>query len=311
MAELNYKRLSCRQCNQSFDHKLQAGRPPVVCASCKSSRIKAEMHTKCQFCNCDIKEPRPGKRFCSKSCLYKKRDGSLQSRAEYLQQCRKNAKHKFTCINCGKEAHRSLSATNKRRGYINKYCSASCRHSVVSKVSSEISFLRGLARKKPDESKARLASIRALIRTMRKIAAARQRASCPCVCCGRPVGWVYGRPRAYCSKDCLSKMPHVVEAKKISKARRHARIRGAGVCESISPSLVFISAGWKCQICGKATPQRLRGTTHKRAPELDHIVPLSKGGTHTWTNVQCLCRECNGWKSDRLVIGQASLFPLG
>lgn len=180
---------------------------------------------------------------------------------------------------------------------------------MASRVRSEVAFLRGLSVRRPDDSRARLTGIRSIVRFMRKIAAAKQRASTPCICCGNPVGWNYGRPKAYCSKECLAKMPHVVAAKKIQKAKRKARIRGAGICDSINPSLVFVAAGWKCQICGEATPQRLRGTSHKRAPELDHIVPLSKGGSHTWGNVQCLCRECNGWKSDRLAIGQAEMFP--
>ncbi|MFC5490617.1 HNH endonuclease [Dokdonella soli] len=26
---------------------------------------------------------------------------------------------------------------------------------------------------------------------------------------------------------------------------------------------------------------------------MDHVIPLSLGGTHTWHNTQCLCRSCN------------------
>jgi 5-methylcytosine-specific restriction endonuclease McrA len=40
---------------------------------------------------------------------------------------------------------------------------------------------------------------------------------------------------------------------------------------------------------------------------LDHIVPLAKGGTHTWNNVQCTCRRCNAGKAAK-VIGQMLLF---
>jgi 5-methylcytosine-specific restriction endonuclease McrA len=29
------------------------------------------------------------------------------------------------------------------------------------------------------------------------------------------------------------------------------------------------------------------------APTLDHIVPLSKGGSHTYDNLQCACFRCN------------------
>ncbi len=60
--------------------------------------------------------------------------------------------------------------------------------------------------------------------------------------------------------------------------------------------------GWTCQLCGKPTPAKLRGTTDPRAPELGHRVPCSvtHKGPHTWANVRCECRECNGLKGDRL-----------
>jgi len=31
----------------------------------------------------------------------------------------------------------------------------------------------------------------------------------------------------------------------------------------------------------------------------DHVVPVSKGGTHVWMNVVTACRTCNGRKADR------------
>lgn len=43
----------------------------------------------------------------------------------------------------------------------------------------------------------------------------------------------------------------------------------------------------------EARPCQECGTIASDAPELDHIVPLALGGTHTWDNVQCLCRQCN------------------
>lgn len=45
-----------------------------------------------------------------------------------------------------------------------------------------------------------------------------------------------------------------------------------------------------CQYCG--TTKNLT---------LDHVIPRSKGGTHTWDNVVTACAKCNGTKSDRLL----------
>jgi 5-methylcytosine-specific restriction endonuclease McrA len=33
---------------------------------------------------------------------------------------------------------------------------------------------------------------------------------------------------------------------------------------------------------------------------VDHVVPRSKGGTHDASNLQTLCTECNGRKSDQI-----------
>lgn len=43
-----------------------------------------------------------------------------------------------------------------------------------------------------------------------------------------------------------------------------------------------------CQYCGSS--KRLT---------LDHVMPLSRGGQHTWNNVVTACEKCNQRKSDR------------
>ena len=35
------------------------------------------------------------------------------------------------------------------------------------------------------------------------------------------------------------------------------------------------------------------------ATSIDHVVPRSRGGTHTWDNVVAACRRCNHTKADR------------
>lgn len=52
---------------------------------------------------------------------------------------------------------------------------------------------------------------------------------------------------------------------------------------------VFLRDGGLCQYCGR------------RADSIDHIVPRSKGGPHTWENVVAACHRCNSSKRDRLL----------
>jgi 5-methylcytosine-specific restriction endonuclease McrA len=51
---------------------------------------------------------------------------------------------------------------------------------------------------------------------------------------------------------------------------------------------VFARDHWTCQYCGKP------------AENVDHVLPRSKGGLHTWDNVVAACRRCNSKKENRL-----------
>jgi 5-methylcytosine-specific restriction endonuclease McrA len=50
---------------------------------------------------------------------------------------------------------------------------------------------------------------------------------------------------------------------------------------------VFARDGGRCVYCGAA------------ATSLDHVVPKSRGGPHTWDNVVSACSRCNHLKADR------------
>ena len=67
--------------------------------------------------------------------------------------------------------------------------------------------------------------------------------------------------------------------------------------ESFSLLGVFHRDNWLCGICGLPAPRELRGTTDPRAPELDHIIPLSMGPGigpgHVPSNCRCAHRKCN------------------
>jgi 5-methylcytosine-specific restriction endonuclease McrA len=119
----------------------------------------------------------------------------------------------------------------------------------------------------------------------------------------KPTG---GRPAEYCSVFCRNKK--MKKQKRITKSKRDAITRKAFGAERIDPIDVFERDNWRCCICGIKTPKRKRGTYDNCAPELDHIVSLANGGSHTWGNVQCCCRECNIRKGAKNY-GQLILFP--
>jgi len=80
-----------------------------------------------------------------------------------------------------------------------------------------------------------------------------------------------------------------------SPKRRAVYRRG----DDIDHLTLFHLYGWTCNIClGEINPK-------KRFPDLeaatvDHLVPLSMGGTHTWDNVAPAHAACNFKKGNSL-----------
>jgi 5-methylcytosine-specific restriction endonuclease McrA len=71
---------------------------------------------------------------------------------------------------------------------------------------------------------------------------------------------------------------------------------------------IFERDGYVCQLCGRKTRPDFKNHSHPLYPNLDHIVPLSKGGPHTKLNTQCLCRKCNMEKRNTGTGDQLRLF---
>lgn len=71
--------------------------------------------------------------------------------------------------------------------------------------------------------------------------------------------------------------------------------------ESITIKALMERDGGICQICGLPvdTNDVENGHARRMYPSIDHIIPLSKGGSHTWDNVQLAHLRCNAGKCDR------------
>lgn len=57
--------------------------------------------------------------------------------------------------------------------------------------------------------------------------------------------------------------------------------------------------GWTCHICGEPAPESY-SEKHLR-PTIDHILPISRGGSHTWDNVKTAHLGCNQRKNCKVI----------
>lgn len=132
------------------------------------------------------------------------------------------------------------------------------------------------------------------------IAEAHIRVSFCVVCSGFCEAPYQGPIRKFCSKSCENKLERTTPRYRAKRARRDALKRNALSAESVDPIAILNRDSWRCYLCGVHTPKELRGTYESNAPEVDHVVPLSKGGLHAESNLRCACRSCNRLKSDKV-----------
>lgn len=92
---------------------------------------------------------------------------------------------------------------------------------------------------------------------------------------------VEGREETWHAERTVVDVPSVVKLMSYVKVP-HQRV------VPVTRRAVFGRDGGRCQYC--AAP----------AESIDHVVPRSRGGAHTWDNVVACCRRCNVAKGDRL-----------
>lgn len=183
-----------------------------------------------------------------------------------------------------------------------KFCSRKCSYASASNMKLERQALERLIKKQRKRVAKAVKEARRAQAKLDRMHYIEETLKCICKSCGVSFKQKthLGKREFYC-KFCADEVRTKADKKhnRIYKSRRRARIRKTKN-ERIDPIDVFAAADWTCYLCGNLTPEILRGSYDNRAPELDHIIPLSKGGTHTMDNVACCCRKCNNIKGDSL-----------
>ena len=125
-----------------------------------------------------------------------------------------------------------------------------------------------------------------------------------CKYCGRPFMTQYKKSKVYCSEECKNKQEHYYN--KMVEKRRKGKITALDRLDNdITLPLLFKRDKGICKLCGGLCNYEdwenkngviVVGNTY---PSVDHIKPISKGGSHTWDNVQLAHKYCNSIKSNK------------
>lgn len=110
----------------------------------------------------------------------------------------------------------------------------------------------------------------------------------------RTQAWAQAHPEAVRGSRIKYKVTHTKEAREI-KHRRRAREYQAFV-ERVDPKSVYARDKGICGICKKKVD--------KVTYQLDHILPISRGGEHSYRNVQIAHALCNQRKNRYATIPQ-------
>ena len=126
-----------------------------------------------------------------------------------------------------------------------------------------------------------------------------------CICCGKEITGRLGRK--FCSRACGKAYRGIGRKYKLAKTDRLQE--AVAVDKTVKLHTLILRDNNVCQICGKpcnlydyevtASGVMLCGD---RYPTIDHIFPCSKGGSHTWDNVQLACLKCNREKRDTIEV---------
>lgn len=120
-----------------------------------------------------------------------------------------------------------------------------------------------------------------------------------CETCG---GLFVAAPRSkrkYCSDECMKKANNSRKW-----LRRRATIKSVCIDADIEIHKLYERDGGLCHICGGVCDwedKRIIGGNvicGGKYPSVDHVVPLVRGGKHSWDNVKLAHRSCNSKKGD-------------
>jgi 5-methylcytosine-specific restriction endonuclease McrA len=101
-------------------------------------------------------------------------------------------------------------------------------------------------------------------------------------------------------RDRRRQQTHERRSAKLTYAQTRRAVMLDAFVETVDSVSVFERCGYICQMCGITCPKDAVWPA-KDFPTLDHIIPLAKGGEHSYANTELLCLDCNNHKNDKIL----------
>lgn len=86
--------------------------------------------------------------------------------------------------------------------------------------------------------------------------------------------------------------PELKRKRDLIKAKRRRAAQRRADAENVDRDRVGDRDGWRCGICRRKVNRR-RAYPDPMSPSLDHVVPLTQGGRHTYANTRIAHLRCN------------------
>ena len=125
---------------------------------------------------------------------------------------------------------------------------------------------------------------------------------CECIVCGSAFE-TYNPAQKTCCKECGRKLANSRKQKRIPKEQM--------VDKDITLEALYRRDSGVCYLCGGLCDwnDKDRNIVGSMYPSIDHIIPVSRGGFHSWDNVRLAHFECNVKKSNDLIPDVEKLIP--
>lgn len=104
------------------------------------------------------------------------------------------------------------------------------------------------------------------------------------------------KSKVFCSVTCSDKYKN----RKKETTRRRRIVKNGKVNWDISIERLMKRDGCNCYLCGERVDMNV-DTNDDRYPSIEHVIPVCKGGTHTWGNVKLAHRGCNTAKGTQII----------